>query len=159
MIPVIQVDINAPIKLVWQVLTDFDRYPEWNPMILQIQNHSAPSLGAKLKMKVQYPDGSVTHPTMEVTELVEPVEKALFIYSYRGWLSSLGLVVASRRQELIDLGGGRTRYINKEFLGGLLKKYYPFENIEKGMREQIAQLTLRAEALHNSTSPSQTSPN
>ena len=25
------VDIDAPKKLVWDVLTDFDAYPEWNP--------------------------------------------------------------------------------------------------------------------------------
>ena len=27
------IDINAPIQLVWEILTDFERYPHWNPLI------------------------------------------------------------------------------------------------------------------------------
>jgi len=29
-----QIDINAPIELVWQHLTAFEHYPEWNPFVL-----------------------------------------------------------------------------------------------------------------------------
>lgn len=28
-----QIEINAPIKKVWQVLTDFKEYPNWNPLV------------------------------------------------------------------------------------------------------------------------------
>ena len=29
--------INATTATVWQVLTDFNRYPEWNPLIKKIR--------------------------------------------------------------------------------------------------------------------------
>lgn len=31
-----QVRIGAPIEQVWQVLTDFKRFPEWNPVIRRV---------------------------------------------------------------------------------------------------------------------------
>ena len=32
-----QIEINAPVETVWNVLMDFDHYPEWNPFIKSIQ--------------------------------------------------------------------------------------------------------------------------
>lgn len=39
--------IDAPPEVVWQIIADFDRYPEWNPFITEL--HGALRRGARLR--------------------------------------------------------------------------------------------------------------
>ncbi|MCJ8278520.1 MAG: SRPBCC domain-containing protein [Rivularia sp. ALOHA_DT_140] len=48
--------IAAPPQQVWNILIDFESYPEWNPMILEAKGKA--EVAAKLKLKVSAPDGS-----------------------------------------------------------------------------------------------------
>ena len=48
--------IPASPEQIWDILTDFESYPEWNPMILEVTGK--PVIGAKLKLKVSAPDNS-----------------------------------------------------------------------------------------------------
>ena len=41
-------EIDASPEDVWQVLTDFDAYPEWNPFIRSIQGN--PEVGSRLSI-------------------------------------------------------------------------------------------------------------
>ena len=45
------VSIAAPPARVWQVLTDFARYPEWNPFIRAIEGRA--EAGARLKVEIE----------------------------------------------------------------------------------------------------------
>ncbi|WP_280314638.1 SRPBCC family protein, partial [Nocardia abscessus] len=36
------VDIDAPADLVWQVITDFPRYGEWNPFVPECRSSLVP---------------------------------------------------------------------------------------------------------------------
>ena len=40
------IEINAPIKEVWSTLTDFDSYPEWNPLVSKLEGNIA--VGGKI---------------------------------------------------------------------------------------------------------------
>jgi len=31
-----EIDIAAPPSAVWKVLTDYDRYPDWNPFLIKL---------------------------------------------------------------------------------------------------------------------------
>ena len=44
------IGIAAPPARVWQVLTDFPRYPEWNPFIRSIQGTA--EAGARLRVEI-----------------------------------------------------------------------------------------------------------
>lgn len=44
----IEVDIDAPVSVVWEVLTDLARYGEWNPFCIQAESTLA--LGAPVHM-------------------------------------------------------------------------------------------------------------
>ena len=49
-----EVEINGTASQVWEVLTDFGRYPEWNPFILWITGTL--QTGSQLKAVVQTPN-------------------------------------------------------------------------------------------------------
>ena len=48
-----EIEINGTATQVWEVLTDFGRYPEWNPFILRIAGTL--QTGSRLKAVVQTP--------------------------------------------------------------------------------------------------------
>jgi hypothetical protein len=50
-----EVEIAAPPERVWEVLTDFDAYPSWNPFIRSITGR--PALGAELAVRIEPPGG------------------------------------------------------------------------------------------------------
>jgi hypothetical protein len=50
-----QVQINAPVDQVWKVLTDFDRFHEWNPVIRRVEGDLA--VGRPVVMTVNSPTG------------------------------------------------------------------------------------------------------
>ncbi|MDH3714894.1 MAG: SRPBCC domain-containing protein [Gammaproteobacteria bacterium] len=47
------IDIDAPPKVVWDHLTDFDRYPQWNPFMRNISGDV--SAGSQLSVTIQPP--------------------------------------------------------------------------------------------------------
>lgn len=51
---VTEVEINAPPSRVWQVLTDFEKHPTWNPFIKKISGRVAKDE----KLEVHMPDAS-----------------------------------------------------------------------------------------------------
>jgi hypothetical protein len=49
-----QVDIDATAERVWQVLTDFGAYPQWNPFMTQVSG--TPTQGERLTIRMR-PEG------------------------------------------------------------------------------------------------------
>jgi len=47
------IEIAAPAVQVWQALTDFSHYPEWNPFIQRI--YGTPTLGTRIKFWFSIP--------------------------------------------------------------------------------------------------------
>ena len=48
-----EIDIDAPPKVVWDHLTEFSKYPEWNPFIKKISGEL--STGSQLSVSIQPP--------------------------------------------------------------------------------------------------------
>ena len=108
-----EVEVDAPSERVWDVLTDFAAYPEWNPFI----RHASGELreGARLKVVIQPPDRRATTFRPVVTRFV-PVRELR-------WLGRLGLPKVfdgEHIHQLEALGENRTRYLQSERLSGLL---------------------------------------
>ena len=45
------ININASCETIWNILTDFERYPDWNPFIKSILGDV--KVGNRVKIKVQ----------------------------------------------------------------------------------------------------------
>lgn len=49
------IEISAPRSRVWDVLTDFSRYPEWNPFVLEVKGDVYE--GAMIHYRFEMPRG------------------------------------------------------------------------------------------------------
>ena len=108
-----EIEIDAPPERVWQVLTDFAAYPEWNPFIRSIEGE--PEVGSRLKVRIELPGGRgmTFRPTVQAAESARELR----------WLGRLllpGLVDGEHRLALEPLADARSRFIQSERFSGLL---------------------------------------
>ena len=52
-----EIEINAPALRVWEILTDFASYPQWNPFILEVKGVVSP--GATVPYRFEFPRGGL----------------------------------------------------------------------------------------------------
>jgi len=77
-----KIGIHAPPSRVWDVLMDFEHYPEWNPFVIEISGEK--QVGKRLLVRLQGPKDSVFSFTPAVVT-VEPNTH----FSWRGRLFNL----------------------------------------------------------------------
>ena len=126
-----EVEIAAPAERVWDVLVDFDAYPEWNPFIRTIQGACEP--GARLTVRIEPPGarGMTFKPTVL---RVEPARE----------LAWLGRALVPG---VFD-DGGRSRLVQSERFSGLLVPVFAktLRATEGGFDAMNAALKTRSEA-------------
>src|SRR5438067_756307 len=108
-----EIHISAPIHQVWQVLTDFDHWKDWNPMVNQASGTA--SVRSKLKLTMRGPDSkdAMTYEPI-VLELAPP--------KYLRWRATMmsGFMFTNDRVfELKEKNAG-TEVINREEFSGLM---------------------------------------
>ena len=108
-----EIEIDAPPERVWQVLTNFGAYPEWNPFIRSIEGEA--KVGSRLKVRIEPPGarGMTFRPTVRAAEPARELR----------WLGRLllpGLVDGEHRLAVEPLTSGRSRFIQSERFSGLL---------------------------------------
>lgn len=136
-----EIQINASAERVWQLLTDFARFPQWNPFI-----HSASGeakAGARLEVTLQ-PSGA------ERTIVRPTVVKAEQNHELR-WLERRlagGLLDVERIFTIESLDAGHVRFTQREIFTGLLvplRASYHRTDTRRGLKEMNHALKLRAE--------------
>ena len=108
-----EIGISAPPGKVWEVLTDFPAFPQWNPFMQSAEGELM--AGAELKVRLQPPGGMAM--TFKPTILkVEPNRELRWL----GKLLFPGLFDGEHYFLLEELGPGQTRFTQGERFTGIL---------------------------------------
>ena len=107
-----EITINAPAEKVWNILTDFEKFGEWNPFILSIEGKQ--EIGAQLKVVLKNGNGtSIFKPKVLILEKNKSFE----------WLGSLpipGLFNGQHHFKLEKISEHQINFIHGEHFSGLL---------------------------------------
>lgn len=142
-----EVDIDAPVELVWSVLTDFDNYRDWHPSIAGVavygplMEHTKGSLSVRTK-----PGAAPSRVDMVLTE-VEP-GRAL---CWKGGVGPEWLARGFHYHYLEPLASGGTRLVQGEtFTGLMFRLLWPLLRTRLGDEYQRVRgiLKQRCEGLH-----------
>ncbi|RQG96668.1 SRPBCC domain-containing protein [Natrarchaeobius chitinivorans] len=133
-------EIDAPPDVVWDVLLEFDSYPEWNPFVRRIEG--VPKEGERLRVRIEPPDSRpiTFRPTVVAAEenrRLAWLGRVLVPFAFDGYHEF--------RLEPID-GGDRTRLLHREtFRGALVPLLFDARRIERGFTAMNRAIKDRAE--------------
>ncbi len=137
------VEIAAPAATVWAVLTDFDRYDQWNPFVRRASCRLEP--GGPIDMTVRL-RGERMRQQREFVNRVDPGH----FFSYSMKPAPLGLLSSVREQTVTPSGPGRCHYSSHFQIDGLLAPVVEVllgKGLRAGFDGMSAGLVARAEQL------------
>ncbi len=108
-----EITINATPEHIWNVLMDFEHYPEWNPFVRSISGPQ--KVGEKLQVELHQTKGKPMVISPQV-KIVEPNE----LFSWKGKFGVKGIFDGQHSFALEPLENGTTRFIHSEQFGGIL---------------------------------------
>ena len=136
-----EIIIHASPERVWEILMDFDSYPDWNPFIISIIGRA--EVGEKIKAHIvpQGAKGMTFKPVVLVKKENEELK----------WLGNLlfkGLFDGEHQFVIQDNGDGTVLFQQNETFTGLLVKVFPkslYTNSMAGFEAMNLALKERAE--------------
>jgi len=136
-------EIEAPAELVWQVLTDFAAYPEWNPFVREASGTF--EVGEVFQLEVRL--GEETWKVKQ--KIISLIPGYQYAWTSRSWyvlLATWGL----RTFNIESLGPNRCRFVDAENTYGplafVVKARYG-EALNEGLSAAGEALKARAEGL------------
>jgi len=108
-----QIEICASPEKIWIILTDFEKYPQWNPFITRIQGMLRE--GSVLDVHLQPPGGKGMN--------MKPVlltAKPFLELRWKGRFIFRGLLDGEHVFEIKDQGNGTCLFVQHEYFSGLL---------------------------------------
>jgi hypothetical protein len=108
------IEIKASPERIWEILTSFEQYPDWNPFIQKISGEL--EMGGRLEVYMKNQDR-----LQKFTPLIQKLEDNKQLE----WLGQipLGLFKGRHFFELEKVDAGTTRFIQGEKFSGLLSKF------------------------------------
>jgi hypothetical protein len=132
--------IDAPKEQVWQVLTNFNAYRQWNPFFTDIEGKCLE--GARIHVQVQMEERTLNY----APEIQTVAPQGELAWSEQMMLP--GLLDGEHRFVLESTDNGQTRFVQHDRYSGalvpLLMKLYQ-EETESGFRHMNDALKKRAE--------------
>jgi hypothetical protein len=136
-----QIEIYASDKRVWELLTDFASYPQWNPFIRHISGRLAP--GERLRARLEPPGGRAM--TFKPRVLRAEANREL---RWLGYLLVPGIFDGEHSFTIESLEENRVQFVQREAFNGLLVPLFARSlgtNTQQGFEEMNRALKERAE--------------
>jgi len=108
-----EIEIAAPAGRVWAILTDFARFPQWNPFITRIEGEA--TVDARLKATIQ-PPGRKAMTFRPIVVKAEPPRELRWL----GRLLLPGIFDGEHAFVIEPLGESRVRFRQLEQFRGIL---------------------------------------
>jgi hypothetical protein len=108
-----EIVIRAPAERVWQHLTDFAAFPEWNPFLPRIQGELRAGSRLEVFLQASGTKGMTFRPTVT---MVEPNRELRWL----GHLGIPGLFDGGHIFEITPVGKDHVRFVQREEFHGLL---------------------------------------
>jgi hypothetical protein len=106
------VEIDAPQDLVWSIVVDFERYPEWNPFTVKVE--AVLELGSDVLLHL--PDPAKPGESFTTLEHMRVIDAPHHLQYDTG--DSFAPMLAIRDQWVEDLGDGRSSYRTTDVFQG-----------------------------------------
>jgi hypothetical protein len=120
-----EIEIAAPITKVWSILTDFDTWKEWNPIVNQASGVASP--GSKLSITMCGADGKDANNYRPIVTNVEEPKS----FRWRAKMMAGFLFTNDKVFELDEISSG-TRLIHIEAFSGILVPMF-WSKLNKGV--------------------------
>jgi len=107
------ISISAPISEVWNILTDFENWPAWNPIVNKTSGSI--SMGSALKVTMSGSDGKDAQSySPMITKFEEP--------NYFRWRAKMMAEFLFTNDKVLELSsdGEGTKIVHKELFSGML---------------------------------------
>ncbi|MDN7024988.1 SRPBCC domain-containing protein [Methanoculleus sp. FWC-SCC1] len=132
--------ITASPDDVWEILTDFPAYPEWNPFVRSIRG--APKAGERLEVHLRPPGRREMVSRPKVIRALKGRE-----LRWTGRLLVAGLFDGEHRFTIEPLADGQVRFVQAEVFSGFLVPLLPgaIADTERGFAAMNRALKERAE--------------
>lgn len=111
-----EVEIAAPIEVVWETLTNLAAYPQWNPFIVSADGQA--DVGKRLTNRMEPPGGKAMTFKPTVTVVEAPVA-----FEWLGRLGLPGIFDGRHRFDLAPTENGGTRVTQSEDFDGILVRF------------------------------------
>lgn len=132
--------IEAAASVIWDILMDFENYPNWNPFITYISG--AQEIHGKLKVHIQPPASkAMTFTPVVIKHLPNQ------IFSWKGKLGIQGLFDGTHTFELKSNENDVTTFIHRESFTGILVSFINLHATKKGFESMNAALKKLAESI------------
>ncbi len=136
-----EIEIQASADRVWQLLTDFSSFPQWNPFIRRASGKA--KLGGKLKVTIQ-PSGASAMNFQPTVLKAEPQRELRWL----GHLLIPGLFDGEHIFTIETLRPDRVRFTQREIFTGLLVPLFAKSldtDTQRGFEEMNQALKIKAE--------------
>ncbi len=108
-----EIKINANPEKVWSVLTDFKKFPEWNPMMKSLEGNL--KVGEKVVVKMEQPGSGTMTFKPTITKVIPNKE-----FRWQGKLLVSGLFDGEHIFEISDNKDGSSTLVHREVFKGIL---------------------------------------
>ena len=136
--------IEAPPEVVWEVLTDLARYPDWNPLTPAVRSNLR--VGSPVDLQVSMWRGRLRFWQRERVATVEAPRQLDWGVRMLG-----GAIVGMRTQKVEPLGDGQSRYTTVDTITGPLAPLVEMlfgDSLRVGFAGVAAGLRGASETLH-----------